>query len=767
VKALLVSNDPANREAVVRAVRRRGHTLHVVSTIDEALVAQNIDRAPLLIVDLRLGHRRIIELCRAMHGQREQHPIDMVVITDETAQGRLSELLDAGADDLLFEPLDETQVSHRILFSERRLTDARRRHTSSAPVSVLDPMSLIGLEARLRAVVDFAPIILFAFDRNGIMTLSEGRGLLALGLRPAEVVGRSAFDLYRDAPWILANIRRALAGEEFISNGEVHGVAYENRYVPVRDAGGAVVGVIGVATDVTERVRAEEALRTSEAAMHRAQSELQQVVEQLPDCVAIRQGDRIVYANPAANACFGIDLVGHNLVDLVHPDERERVARRMRRLDESGVSDPPIEVRFLRPDGEVITLEMGTAARRVRYEGMEAALLVGRDVSERKKMQSRLLLADRMASVGTLAAGVAHEINNPLAYLIGNLSLIARALSPLRSLAGRDHPSFSDIDSSLAGAHDGAERVRLIVRDLMTFSRADDVHRGPIDVRTVLDSSINVARNEIRHRARLRKDYGEVPVVYANESRLGQVFLNLLVNAAQAIPEGDAGQNEIRVVTSTEGGQVVIEVHDTGTGIPPATLRRIFDPFFSTKAAGGTGLGLAICHGIVTSLGGDISVESEVGRGSVFRVVLPVGRVDSTTKMQAVVVPTSTRRGRLLVVDDEPLIGETIARQLAPDHEVVTVSSAQDALERLTGGEEYDLVLCDLMMPEMTGMELHAELTRKSSRHAASLVFVTGGAFTARARAFLDAVPNERLEKPFEEGRLRALLAERLAKPTA
>jgi signal transduction histidine kinase len=250
-----------------------------------------------------------------------------------------------------------------------------------------------------------------------------------------------------------------------------------------------------------------------------------------------------------------------------------------------------------------------------------------RDITERKAVQARLRSVERMASLGTLAASVAHEINNPLSYLTSNLRYIDDELRAMalasESMAG---PRGQEVLQALQETLTGSNRVSEIVRDLKTFSRGDEEHRGPVNLHAVLELCTNMARSEIRHRARLVKEYGEPPLVNASETRLGQVFLNLLVNAAQAIPEGaDVKANEVRVTTSRdEAGWAVVVVKDTGAGIAPEHLSRLFDPFFTTKPAGvGTGLGLSICHGIITGLGGRITVESEQGRGTLFRVSLP------------------------------------------------------------------------------------------------------------------------------------------------
>jgi CheY-like chemotaxis protein/two-component sensor histidine kinase len=371
-------------------------------------------------------------------------------------------------------------------------------------------------------------------------------------------------------------------------------------------------------------------------------------------------------------------------------------------------------------------------------------------------MQARLALADRMVSVGTLAAGVAHEINNPLSYVLANLSYVAHELD--RRAA--DLPGAAALANALAEAREGAERVRNIVRDLRTFSRGDDDRRGPVDVKRVIDSAVTLVWNQIRHAARLTVDIGALPLVHAHESRLAQVFVNLLVNAAQAIGGGDAESNEIRIRgTADAEGRVTVAVSDTGCGIPPQDLKRVFDPFFTTKSVGmATGLGLSICQGIVSELGGEISVESEVGKGTTFRVVLPpLDAVRIAPERPA--AESAPRRGRVLVIDDEPAIGNAIVRMLEDEHDVKFVPGGKQALELLARDEAWDAVLCDLLMPHMTGMELFARLTTSYPQLAAKTIFLTGGAFTPQARAFLERTPNRVVEKPFDFDRLRALVA--------
>jgi CheY-like chemotaxis protein/two-component sensor histidine kinase len=294
------------------------------------------------------------------------------------------------------------------------------------------------------------------------------------------------------------------------------------------------------------------------------------------------------------------------------------------------------------------------------------------------------------------------------------------------------------------------------------FSRGDEETHGPVDVHHAIESSLRMGWNEIRHRARLVKDFGTVAAVDANESRLGQVFLNLVINAAQALPEGDASRNEIRIKTYTDArGRVVIDVIDTGPGIPPEVKTRLFTPFFTTKPIGqGTGLGLSICQRIITNLGGEISLESEMGVGTTVRIVLPAADLGAPATVAVTAGPPrkATRRGRVLVIDDEPMVALAVRRTLQGDHDVTTSPSATEARGLIDSGLTFDVILCDLMMPHVTGMDFFQMLSVKWPAQAERVIFLTGGAFTPRARSFLDQTANQRLEKPFDPPNLRALV---------
>lgn len=637
-------------------------------------------------------------------------------------------------------------------------------------------------QQRLALHVRRSPLGVVGFDPRGHIVEWNASAGRIFGWSEAEALGQHAIDLLVPA-WArdkVTDVFRALmarrGGERSINenltkDGKV--ILCDWYSTALVDDAEHVIGVASVIDDITERHQAERALRHSEV-------RFRALIENAPDALAVYPPDdrRLVYVNPAFASMLGYEapqvLLGHPIDDYVHPDDRSILDRRWTRLVEARGMLPAQEYRMLRQDGRIVHAEFVSMI--IDYDERPHVIAFGRDLTEQRQMQARLLLADRMVSVGTLAAGVAHEINNPLAYAMANLEAVAlRRLPPLlerlRQMgdeAAAIGEQLSQAAAMIEVAREGCDRMRDIVRDLRTFTRgADEDRRALVDVRRVLDASINVAWNEIRHRARLVKDYRDVPLVLANEARLGQVFLNLLVNAAQALQVGDAAENVIRVIASADDAAVTVEVRDTGAGIPPGHLARIFDPFFTTKPVGeGTGLGLWICQGIVTSLGGHISAENAPGGGAVFRVVLPAaaqGRAEEGAPPRPLPVDANAPRLRVLVIDDEIAIGRTLAIGLADEFEVATATSGREALELLAGGDRFDVVLCDLMMPDVSGMDVYERVAESSPRLAARFVFVTGGAFTERARAFVERTRAPVLEKPFDLATLSPLLRERAA----
>ena len=612
-----------------------------------------------------------------------------------------------------------------------------------------------------RALVEQSPTMVWRSGRDAGCDYVNGRWLAFTGRSLAQELGEGwAGSVHPDD----AAASRALYLDRFARREAFerehrlrrHDGAYRyvsNRGAPYHDAEGVFAGFIGSCVDVDDRRRAEAVAGGVE------------FFEMSLDHMCVAGLDRYLKrVNPSWTRTLGWtedELRARPSIEFVHPDDRAMTLA-ARSLLANGDPLRALTNRYRCRDGTFRWFEWRSVSDPVRGQVYATArdLTTEREAREaREQLQRQLILADRMASVGTLAAGVAHEINNPLAYVIANLDMLAEEMRHMT--AGSVAAQMAGYVEMAGDAREGAERIRKIVRGLKTFSRAEEERRTVIEVRPVLELSIDMAFNEIRHRARLVKDYGEIPRVEADDARLGQVFINLLVNAAQALPDGGAEANEIRVVTSTDAlGRAVIEVRDTGGGIPEGVLGRIFEPFFTTRPVGvGTGLGLFVCHNIITSLGGEITAANLPGRGAVLRVALP-GVVDRAEVGAGPTEPAeapASRRARVLVVDDERAIGVSLARVLRA-HDLTCVTEAREALDLLLSGESFDVILCDLMMPTMSGMDLYEELARLRPQAAERMVFLSGGAFTQAAVAFLERVPNERIEKPFTAATVRALV---------
>jgi signal transduction histidine kinase len=316
----------------------------------------------------------------------------------------------------------------------------------------------------------------------------------------------------------------------------------------------------------------------------------------------------------------GVERIGHGDFERELPvrghDELASLARAF-----NGMA---VELRDLMREKQFYNTLLEETVRKRTAELATTNARLEESLQQLHETQDQLLFADRLATIGRLAAGVGHEINNPLAYILSNLHYIQDELSRMEGAPSEDERR--ELLSAITESREGAERVRLIAQDLKVLSRQDDATHGPVELSTVVHSAAKMAAHEIRHRARFVEDCEGVPPVRGNAARLIQVFLNLLINAAHAIEPGRAEANEIRVVARKSApGRVTVEVSDTGSGIPPEVLPRIFEPFFTTKAVGvGTGLGLPVCQGIITSLGGELTVESTPGQGTTFRITLAV-----------------------------------------------------------------------------------------------------------------------------------------------
>ncbi|MDB5215393.1 MAG: uncharacterized protein JWO86_3320 [Myxococcaceae bacterium] len=378
----------------------------------------------------------------------------------------------------------------------------------------------------------------------------------------------------------------------------------------------------GEAIELLEQQRRE--IAEGLESVKRSTDELRVLFDRLPDLVIIHRDGIILWTNRAVPKVLGYasdDLVGRPLLDIVDPVSRELVGSRMQaQVDHDALAEDYaldlVETRLLTRDGDVVLAEV-SPTQEVSFGGQPARLVVGRDVTERMRLRQQLLTADRMASIGMLAAGVAHEVNNPLAYVLNNIEIAVKELTPLgeSTRASRD---------ALGIALEGVDRIRTIVRELLELARVDDAAVGPVDVRAIVESTVALAAQKISERARLETHYAPVPLARGTAARLGQVLLNLLTNALEAMPPGSMETNRLRVsVRHSAAGGVVVEVSDNGVGIARENAARVFDPFFTTKSSGsGTGLGLAISQRLVAELGGELAFESVPDLGTTFSLTL-------------------------------------------------------------------------------------------------------------------------------------------------
>lgn len=523
---------------------------------------------------------------------------------------------------------------------------------------------------------------------------------------------------------------------------------------PVLDESGNPTRYVTVARDVTAQLRAAQEVADSEA-------RYRTLVEHAPEAVVVLDTtlSRFVDSNGRAELLFRrvrhhllrTDIAG--LSPQLQPDGRGSGEVALAHIQAALRGDTPFfDWVFLDSHGKEIPCEVrlvllpGVDSNLVRASIVDISERLQRE-QERNELRKRLDGAERLAGIGAVAAGVAHEINNPLAYILNNLDFV------LRQSQACDVSSA--LREALVEAQNGAIRVRDIVRDLKTFARVENEVRAPLDVRTVLDASINIASSDLIHRARIVKEYHEVPLVVADQSRLGQVFLNLIINALHALPEGSPTEQLIRIAVSpapTEGW-IEVSIEDSGHGIPEDRLERIFEPFYTTKPIGkGTGLGLSISRNVVTSMGGRIEVESSVGKGSKFTVILaaqPLETRDSEPAEPPSESPLSSRPLSILVLDDDVMVARSIARILGTHHQVTICTRGSEALE-MAALNDYQVVFCDVMMPEMNGIEFHEKLRNVQSTLAQRLVFMTGGLFITEVRERLSQLPNPCISKPFQ-----------------
>lgn len=491
-------------------------------------------------------------------------------------------------------------------------------------------------------------------------------------------------------------------------------------------------GNIAVRRNLTQRAERD-------AALANAHHEFRAVLTAVPDAVAVLRDGRLYFVNASFLALVGRSeqaVIGLAYTDLIYQEDRaEFMGKHARAV---------VCARFVREDGSVRFAEISTAGA-LSFEGKPATIVLARDITEQRIAQEQLTRAERLSALGALAAGVAHEINNPLSYVLLNLRYL------------EDNAQLSErTQLALLNALDGASRIQQIAQELRSYCGTDAPGKPePVDVTKAASSAINIAQNQIRHRARLERSLEEDLHVLAREGKLVQVMVNLLINAAQAIPESDGKRHVISVRSrSVSDSTAHIEITDSGVGIAPDVLPHVFEPFSTTKRRGeGSGLGLAISKRIIEELGGRISIHSELGHGCRVRIELPRTNRDAITAKYLRPITSETvdfqeSKLRLLVIDDEVPIATTL-RDILLDYAVTVAVSSRQALELIESGRAFDAILCDLMMPEITGPELYRAACRARPELSQRFIFMTGGAFTEQGREFLEHTSCLTLSKPF------------------
>jgi len=406
-----------------------------------------------------------------------------------------------------------------------------------------------------------------------------------------------------------------------------------------------------------------------------------------------------------------------------------------------------------------------------------------KEIAERERKAG---ITERLTAIGTMAAGLQHEINNPLASVVANVEFVRDALRAQHEAGGGGAGTTSELLAALDDASEGAQRVRRTMEELRLFSHSDEASEGEVDLSAALDEAVRLTATQVRHLATVRRAYGQVPRIVASSTRLVRAFINLLLHAANRLGGEGPGKHVITLTTSTgPRGEALVEIHDDGPELSSDVARRLFDPLLMVRSSDpAASLGLAVSHSVVTALGGQMEVRSAPGAGTTLRITLPAASALALapapapppapssvppsalrTKLSAQpLIPTEPLAQtptqapspvRILVVDDEVTIGKALRRVLGREHEVVAVDEAREALA-LLAEETFDVIFCDLMMPGMTGMEFRAEIATRWPDLLPRLVFMTGGAVSSTAREFVRNTDHPVVAKPFSRDTLLA-----------
>ena len=502
-----------------------------------------------------------------------------------------------------------------------------------------------------------------------------------------------------------------------------------------------------------ELTKSNTKLRTTTEQLQQSELKYRTVVEQSADGIFIAEvhNGRFIEANPSMEALTGYcreELLQLSL-PLLHAEAEQVSATNSvgRMLEDDPAASNYLSLR--KKDGRQVSVDLNTNV--VEYQGRRVALGIIRDITERRREEERLRETARLVSIGELAAGVAHEINNPLTVVIGFSEI----------LLAKDLPEPEG--SRVQRIYSEAQRAAKIVQNLLSFARRREPEKRYVDVAAILERALELKAYDFKvSNIQVVSEWAtDLPHTMVDEHQLVQAILNIMTNAEQAMMKSnDEGEMGIRVGRS--GDRIRISISDDGPGIPQEHLYRIFDPFFTTKEVGtGTGLGLSICYGIIRQHGGEIWAESVPGKGATFHIEIPVsGPVGEMPheEPQSAHSPGSVKQ--ILVVDDEPNIRNLLVEALSTEHYTVDqTADGQEAWHKLQR-KSYDCVLMDLKMPGMSGQQLYKLITESHLELARKVVFITGDTVSPETSAFIEATGNPALNKPFSIEELRKQILE-------
>lgn len=509
--------------------------------------------------------------------------------------------------------------------------------------------------------------------------------------------------------------------------------------------------------------------REAEQALERSHRAFRQVIDSAPDGVAVMRDGKLLYANRALAECLGIasaaELVTVDPVELLDPADREAAREHLQTVRTAKNGDTR-QFRAIRRDGRAIALEISTAYVD-DFEGAPALVLFVRDVTLRLELQTRMIGVERVLATARLATGAALELSNPLAALALNTQFVEEELERLASKLSVG--ALDELRGALVEARESAERMRATVVDLRNIARADAGHIESVELSRVVEPAINLSSIEASKVAKIEADLADAPAVRAQAAGLVQVLIHLVLKAVEGMDPEQRERNAIEITArARDDGRVSIEVSDNGRAPSPEGMARVFDPEPITETRGLVVRSLAVVKEMVEAMGGEIVAEPRATGGMVVRVILPAaGRASERPARVAADALRSNSRPRILVVDDEPMVTWSVRRVLGKDCDVVVAHSGEEALAQVAApGASFDAVLCDVIMPGLTGMDVHAKIRERSPELADHVIFLTGGAFTPEVQRFLSGIANPKLDKPVQIEELRAHVARMLQTST-